>query len=58
MPRRLKPVTQYPENISREALEEHHELMRELIRGRTGIHGLTPGEIALVEAMHRPPLHE
>lgn len=40
MPRRPKLVTQYLENISREALEEHPELLREFISGRTGIYAL------------------
>ena len=42
MARRRKPslVTQFLEDISREALETHGDIVRKFVRGRTGIYAL------------------
>lgn len=40
MPRRPKLVTQYLENISREALEEHPQLVQQFVGRRNGIYAL------------------
>jgi hypothetical protein len=40
MPRRPKLVTQYLEGISRRALEDHPEILRDLVGRRTGIYAL------------------
>jgi hypothetical protein len=40
MPQGPRLVTQYLENISREALEEYPELLRAFVSGRTGIYAL------------------
>jgi hypothetical protein len=40
MPKRPKLVTQYLENIHRQALEEHPELLRDFISNRNGIYAL------------------
>ena len=40
MSMRLQLVSQYLENISREALEVHHDLIRHYIRGRQGVYAL------------------
>ena len=37
---RVQLVSQYLENISREALEVHHDLIRQYIRGRRGVYAL------------------
>ena len=43
MPRRPKLVTQYLENISRDALEKHPKLLESFINRRTGIYALFKG---------------
>jgi predicted GIY-YIG superfamily endonuclease len=40
MPRRAQLVCQHLENISREALEKHQEIVRQYVRGRQGVYAL------------------